>query len=74
MKDQEYEARLRHEYAMTLKEIVRHESEIAKLMKKAEELEKRLNITNYASPPPHLDRDGCVYWDSVLVKENEDES
>lgn len=58
---------LRHEYAETLKEIVRHESEIAKLQKKVHDIEDKLeSIEADKTEKPHLDKDGCVYWDSVL--------
>ena len=60
--------KLRFEYANTLREIVKHESEIAKLKKKAEDLEKCMDAPD--DIPPSLDRDGCVYWDSVLVKDD----
>ena len=40
--------KLRYEYAQTLKEIVRHESEIAKLKKKAQDLEDQLESINAA--------------------------
>lgn len=66
------EQKLRFEYANTLREIVKHESEIAKLKKKAEDLENKL-VSLDNDIPPHLDRDGCVYWDSVLVKEENDD-
>lgn len=58
---------LRNEYAETLKEIARHESEIAKLKKKVYDIEDKLEaIEADKTEKPHLDKDGCVYWDSVL--------
>ena len=58
---------LRNEYAKTLKEIVRHESEIAKLKKKVYDIEDKLeSIDASKTERPQLDKDGCVYWDSVL--------
>lgn len=65
--------KLRAEYALTLKDIVRHESAIKRLQIKARALEVEMEkAENPDTPPPHLDRDGCVYWDSVLVKNEED--
>lgn len=70
--------KLRAEYALTLKDIVRHESAIKQLQIKARALEAEMEkAENPDTPPPHLDRDGCVYWDSILVKneeENDNES
>ena len=54
------EQKLRNEYAQTLEEITRHESEITELKKKAHDLEGQFESK------PQLDKDGCVYWDSVL--------
>ncbi|MDT3386704.1 MAG: hypothetical protein LIR46_02920 [Bacteroidota bacterium] len=67
--------KLRFEYTQTLKEIVHHESEIKKLQKKAHDLEEKMEriekgeVYLKESPPPHLDKDGCVYWDSLLVED-----
>lgn len=59
--------RLRYEYTQTLKEIARHESEIAKLKKQARDLEDQLEAIDAAkTEKPQLDKDGCLYWDSVL--------
>ena len=59
--------KLRNEYTQTLKEIVRHESEIAKLKKKVYDIEDKLeSIDASKTERPQLDKDGCVYWDSVL--------
>lgn len=67
MKRFEFEQKLRNEYAQTLKEIARHESEIAKLKKQARDLEDQLESIDAAkTEKPNLDKDGCVYWDSVL--------
>lgn len=63
------EEKLRSEYALVLKAIVRHESEIKKLQLRAVELEDKIEKINSNDIPPNLDRDGCVYWDNVLVKE-----
>lgn len=61
------EQKLRIEYTQTLKEIVRHEREIAKLKQKAHDIEDQLeSIDTAKTEKPHLDKDGCVYWDSVL--------
>lgn len=58
---------LRNEYVQILKEIARHESEIAKLKKKAHDLEDQLESIDAAkTEKPQLDKDGCLYWDSVL--------
>ena len=59
--------KLRIEYTQTLKEIVRHESEIAKLKKKVHDIEDQLNSIDAAkTEKPQLDKDGCLYWDHVI--------
>ena len=64
------EQKLRNEYAQTLKEIVRHESEIEKLKKIARDLEDQLeSIDSAKTEKPQLDKDGCVYWDYLIKKE-----
>lgn len=64
------ERTLRNEYTRTLKEIVRHESEIEKLKKIARNLEDQLEAIDSAkTEKPQLDKDGCVYWDHVIKKE-----
>lgn len=61
------EQKLRNEYTQALKEIIQHEHEIDKLKKKAHDLEDQLDSINAAKTEKHhLDKDGCVYWDSVL--------
>ena len=61
------EQKLRNEYTKALKEIIQHEHEIDKLKKKAHDLEDQLDSIDAAkTEKPHLDKDDCVYWDSVL--------
>ena len=61
---------LRNEYAQTLKEIARHESEIVKLKKKAHDIEDQLESIDAAkTEKPQLDKDGCLYWDHVIKNE-----
>lgn len=61
---------LRKEYAQTLKEMARLESEYKKLTKKAYDIERQLtsleSLKSTETEKPQLDKDGCVYWDSVL--------
>ena len=59
---------IRKEYANTLKEIVRLESQIAKLKQKCVDLENKMEAAEKEAPP-HLDRDGCIYWDRLINKE-----
>lgn len=67
---QPVEQMLRNEYTRTLKEIVRHESEIEKLKKIARDLEGQLEAIDSAkTEKPQLDKDGCLYWDHVIKKE-----
>ena len=68
-----YRDRIRHDYSRVLIELAKRESEITKLKKEAKELEDLL-IADDNDIPPHLDKDGCVYWDSVLVKEENDDN
>ena len=66
--------KLRFEYTKKLKEIESHLNRIKQLQNEMNELADKIEARPIVDPPPHLDRDGCVYWDSVLVKkENEDE-
>jgi len=57
---------IRKEYTNTLKEIVRLETLIARLKRKAEDLEKCMDAPD--DIPPSLDKDGCVYWDHILER------
>lgn len=58
---------LRNDYVQTLKNIAWHESEIAKLKKKVHDIEDQLEaIEAVKTEKPQLDKDGCLYWDSVL--------
>ena len=47
--------------------------EIRRVEQFDEEKEEVFESFNKDPDFPQLDRDGCVYWDSVLVKENQDE-
>lgn len=60
---------IRKEYTDTLKEIVRLESQIEKLKQKCVDLENKMEAAE-TEAPPHLDRDGCVYWDRLITKED----
>lgn len=60
---------IRKEYTDTLKEIVRLESQIAKLKQKYIDLENKMSVLEKEAPP-HLDKDGCVYWDQLIKKED----
>lgn len=60
---------IRKEYTDTLKEIVRLESQIEKLKQKCVDLENKMEAAE-TEAPPHLDKDGCVYWDRLIKKED----
>lgn len=54
---------IRKEYANTLKEIVKLESQIMKLRRKCVDLENRMEAME-KEEPQNLDSDGFVYWGS----------
>ena len=54
---------LHNDYVQILKNIAWHESEIAKLKKKARAIEDQLESIDAAkTEKPQLDKDGCVHW------------
>lgn len=58
---------LHNDYVQILKNIAWHESEIAKLKKKAHDIENQLkSIEAIKTEKTQLDKDDCLYWDSVL--------
>jgi hypothetical protein len=58
---------IRKEYVDTLKEIVKLESQLMKLRRKCVDLENRMESIEKEAPP-HLDKDGCMYWDELIKK------
>lgn len=58
---------IRKEYVDTLKEIAKIESQLMKLRRKCVDLENGMEAMEKEAPP-HLDKDGCMYWDELIKK------
>lgn len=57
---------IRKEYGETLVEIREVELELMKLKRRLIDLETQLV---HEDSNPHLDKDGCLYWDKFIKKE-----
>ena len=57
---------LQKQYDEITKEIERLEARIVELTKKKRDLALKLLNTTRESETVHLDKDGCLYWDTLI--------